>query len=278
MKKESIYNLKGKRILFVGNSFIYYGNCVINDNTNKKDNGYFYQLTKANGEEASVFRHVYGGKNLKYIYETYLKKEDADFLASIDAVFLSEAGENNPNIITDIQNIISLFAKETKFLYLCHEYTHRAKHSNILSSFETMKNIGVTVVDWGGFVYSVYNNFIRIPDSELSYTRHTFVKDNKGYINGSGTVGEGKKGDDYHQNPLSGYICALMAYCSITGKPAYGQEYKFCFDKSIHPYFDTEAFVRSHYNASIETDMNKVFSSEHEMRGMQKLIDKYMKK
>ena len=69
MQNKEIRQIGGKRILFIGNSFIYYGNCIIDGNAGRDDNGYFYQLAKSNREDITVISHVYGGKNLKYIYE-----------------------------------------------------------------------------------------------------------------------------------------------------------------------------------------------------------------
>ena len=270
--KRQLRSLDGLSVLFIGNSFIYYGNCVA-DKSRDNDEGYFFQLARSNNERVRVYNYTYGGKNLKYIYENHLQHESADFFPQFDIVFLSEAGENNANIIRDIKNIMALFPKKTEFCYLCHEYTHFASHENVLSAFGRMREMGLRIADWGGLVTRIWKGEVSVPFSETYYIRQTFFKSNKGATNGDFPVGAGRPGDEYHQNPLSGYICALLAYCTVSGRQAYGAEFKFATDKSVHPLFDTEAFVRSHYNNGVGTNMNEVLSSETEMRGIQMLID-----
>jgi len=269
----AVRSLDGKRIIFIGNSFIYYGNCVI-DKMRDGDVGYFFQLARSNGEDVSVYNYTYGGRNLRYIYENHLSKEPPEFLLPFDIVFVSEAGENNPYIMRELRNIKSLFSKDASFFYLCHEYTHRSGHNNIISAFPKMREEGFTVVDWGGLVYRIWNSLVPADGSDTYYTRQTFIKDNKGKVNGKGSVGEGKPGDNHHQNPLSGYLCALMAYCAASGRQALGQPYEFCFDKSIHPYFDIDNFTQAHYSNRLSTNMPEIFRSNQEMRFLQSLIDK----
>lgn len=267
----TVKSLNNSSVIFIGNSFIYYGNCVI-DGMRSEDKGYFYQLAKSNGENVSVYNYTYGGKNLKYIYENHLSKESEGFLSQFDVVFVSEAGENNPNILSDIEKIQALFPS-AQLCYLCHEYTYKANHTHIISALPKMREMGIPVADWGGLVYKIWNSLVDVPSSEAYYTRQTFIKDNKGHINGKSSVGEGKMGDNHHQNPLSGYICALMAYCTVTGRPALGQSYSFCSDRSIHQYFDTDAFVSAHYSSPLASNMCAILRSEKEMRGIQALID-----
>ena len=272
--KKNTRSLDGKRAIFIGNSFIYYGNCVT-DKCRDNDKGYFYQLAHSVNESVYVYNCTFGGKNLRYIYENKLLPTDKKLLSDFDLVFLSEAGENNASIMSDIRNIKTLFRKDAEFFYLCHEYTHEASHQNILSALAEMENEGITVVDWGGLVYKIWNSLIDVPGSKTYYTRQTFIKDNKGGINGTECVGAGKPGDRYHQNPLSGYICALMAFCAASGRKALGAEYRFASDSSIHPYFDIDAFIRSHYSSPLSTNLKEILSSEHEIRAIQALIDAY---
>ena len=55
--KENV-SLDGKRVIFIGNSYVYYGRTVINQSTSvmtqaerENDKGFFYQLCKENGYE-----------------------------------------------------------------------------------------------------------------------------------------------------------------------------------------------------------------------------------
>ena len=93
-------SLDGKKVMFIGNSFVYYGNCVIKGEQGKEDNGYFYQLARSNGEEATVIDHTYGGRTLRYIYENHLPKEK-DYYKDVECVFMSEAGQNNADLVAD---------------------------------------------------------------------------------------------------------------------------------------------------------------------------------
>ena len=275
---SDIISLDGKKVAFIGNSFIYYGNCVINGGQGSTDTGYFYQLARANGESVTVYDYVYGGRNLAYIYNNTLKSLSASVLADIDYVFLSEAGENNSAIIRDLTNIMDLFPEKTQFLYLCHSYTYYKGHSNITGAFSRMQELGISVVNWGELVYRVSNGSDAVSGATETYNKETFVKNNSGATNGSGVVGAGSSGDSHHPNPLSGYLTALMAYTAITGRSAVGQPYAFCSDSSIHRYFDLNAFEKAHYNGSKTTNFREVFASESDMRGLQMLADAYITK
>ena len=138
--------------------------------------------------------------------------------------------------------------------------------------------MGFTIVNWGGLVYDIWNGNVTVPGATLTFDRWSFIKNNKGFLNGYGAVGEGKSGDCHHQNPLSGYLTALMAYCAATKRSAALQAYGFCSDASIHPFFDFEAFKRTHYNGVTETNFDKIIKSEADMKGLMLLADEYLKK
>lgn len=280
MKSEvsGTVSLDGKKVMFIGNSFVYYGNCVINGNQGGTDNGYFYQIAKANGENVTVYDYVYGGKNLDYIYTNSLPKTNTTLLNSIDYVFISEAGENNGELFADVQKIMKLFPSTTQFVYLCHAYTYQANHTKITAAFDDLQKAGVTVVNWGKLVYDVWKGTTKVPGATQSYNKESFIKNNKGTTNGTGSVGSGSKGDSHHQNPLSGYITAQMAYCAVTGKSAVGQDYSFCDNSSIHKYFDIDKFKAAHYNGSYTTNFDAIFRSESDMAGLQQLMDQYNEK
>ena len=269
-------SLNGKKVLFVGNSFVYYGNCVI-DGSGESDKGYFYQLARANGEDVTVINHTYGGRTLSYIYENHLPK-DRDYYKDVECVFMSEAGQNNEELVEDCKRIAELLPENARTFYLCHEYTYKADHKTIKDSFAPLRDMGFTIVNWGGLVYDIWNGNVTVPGATLTFDRWSFIKNNKGFLNGYGAVGEGKSGDCHHQNPLSGYLTALMAYCAATKRSAALQAYDFCSDVSIHPFFDFEAFKRTHYNGVTETNFDKIIKSEADMKGLMLLADEYLKK
>ena len=271
-------SLDGKKVMFIGNSFVYYGNCVINGSQGGTDNGYFYQIAKANGENVTVYDYVYGGKNLDYIYTNKLPKTNTALLNSIDYVFVSEAGENNGDLVADVQKIMDLFPDTTQFVYLCHAYTYQASHTKLQNCLDDLQKKGVTLVNWGKLVYDVWKGTTKVPGATQSYNKESFIKNNKGTKNGTGSVGSGSDGDAHHQNPLSGYITAQMAYCAVTGKSAVGQDYSFCDNSSIHKYFDIDTFKAAHYNGSYTTNFDAIFRSESDMAGLQQLMDQYNEK
>jgi hypothetical protein len=68
--KETV-SLDGKRVIFIGNSYVYYGRTVINQSTSvmaqaerENDKGFFYQLCKENGYEVNVTNWTFGGHGL----------------------------------------------------------------------------------------------------------------------------------------------------------------------------------------------------------------------
>ncbi len=259
----AIRSIDGKTVMFIGNSFVYYGYCINKGSQGSADKGYFKQVCTANGENVTVLDYVWGGRNLDYIYTNYLVDVASSTLKKVDYVFISEAGENNSGLVSDINKIIKLFpSSHTKFFYLCHSYTYQAGHSNIKNAFSTLQGKGIEIVNWGQLVYNVWKGTESVPGATKSYSKTTFI------VN---------KNDDYHQNMLSGYITAQMCYCALTGKSAVGQSYAFCTDTSINSKYDTASYISSYYNAGT-TNFDDVFASASDMNGLQQLIDKYLKK
>ena len=260
MNTQVTRSLDGKNILFMGNSFVYYGFCVIEGNQKSTDKGYLYQICKNNGDEVNVYDYVWGGKTLKWIYDNHLSVADPEFLKSIDIVFMSEAGNNNASLIENIEEIQALFPSTTEFYYMSHAYVYQASTMNIQDALPRLVQKGIPVGDWGAIAYDLWRGAVKFPESKLTYNKETFIKN---------------KGDTHHQNMLSGYITAQMAYCLATGVSAVGQDYSFCCDTSINSQFDVNKFIENHYNEGT-TNMDKVFESAYDMLEIQKLIDEYI--
>ena len=83
------------------------------------------------------------------------------------------------------------------------------------------------------------------------------------------------KEDTHHQNSLSGYITAQMAYCVLTGTSAVGQDYEFCGDGDIHYLFSFETYKQKFYNPN-STNFEEIFNSRPDMLGLQALMDQYI--
>lgn len=278
-------SLDGKQVMFIGNSFVYYGNCVTYaaDDADRHvlDDGYFSQICKANGENVDVYNYTWMAKSLDWIYENQLTKEDSSFLEQFDYVFISESGSNNANIVSIVKQITDLFPDTTDFVYLIHNFHASNNHTNIFRACENeFIDMGIEVANWGGLVYDVWTGKTKVPDSTLNYNKETFVKCNTGVSHNPAdcNVGAGRPSDNYHENPLAGYVTAQMAYCVITNKSAVGQDYSFCGDTSIHKFFDFDEFIDAHYDDDHSTNFPEVFESETDMRGIQMLIDEYILK
>ena len=282
-EKPAEISLDGKQVMFIGNSFVYYGNCVtyMTDDADRHvlDNGYFSQICKANGENVEVYNYTWMAKSLDWVYQNQLTKEDPAFLEQFDYVFISEAGSNNSNIVSVVKKITELFPDTTDFVYLIHNFHASNNHTNIFKACENeFIDMGIEVANWGGLVYDVWTGKTKVPDTELKYNKETFVKYNMGVSHNPDdcNVGAGRPSDNYHENPLAGYITAQMAYCVVTNKSAVGQDYSFCGDTSIHKFFDFDEFIKSHYDSDHSTNFPEVFKSETDMRGIQTLIDEYI--
>ena len=86
--------------------------------------------------------------------------------------------------------------------------------------------------------------------------------------------------DGYHPNQLAGYITTLMTYCAITGRSAVGQPYDFVGDESLSSdgvYRTFDEYIAKYYREGQTTNYPSVFASADDMRGIQTLIDQYLK-
>lgn len=274
-QKDGVVSLDDKTIFVVGNSMVYYGNCVAFGERGKNDYGYFYQLIRSNNENANVIDFTYSGHTLKMIYDKYLSKLSQDKLSKADYVVLSEGTLGNENLISDCENIMNLFPDSTKFFYMCHSTMYENNTESLLNGVAELRSRGIPIVNWGELVYDVFSGNKQVPGATLQYDRCSFIKDNHGFINDATSVEGNIIGDSKHPNPLSGYIAAQMLYTAITQRSALYADYSFCGDSSIHEYFDLDNFVKSHYNGDYTTNFVEIFDSPMDMHGLQRLINEY---
>jgi hypothetical protein len=289
----SPYNsLDGKTVVFIGNSFVYYGGCVTNLDQRQDDPGMFKQLCIANGENTVVYDCTYGAHNLSDFTAKGCKNgkhngspttpyngcpgAGTDLIGGIDLekvdyVFISEAGSNNSNFLTDCRAIMARFPNpETKFIYVAHSYTYFNNHNNIINGMKKLREEnGVILVEWGKLVDDLINGRVAVENSAVSYKKTTFI------VN---------KLDSHHPNMLSGYITALMCYCAITGRDPVGQAYEFALttpsgtgtgDPPGCP-ADIDEFISRYYTAARATNCKQVMTSPTEMAGIQKLMRNYL--
>lgn len=288
--------LDGKKFIFIGNSYTYYGQTVIRDTTSlkqadrKNNKGYFYQLCKANGEEVEVTNWTFDGHNIEYLFsgscgatnKSCAGVDHASYLTDryFDYVVL-QPGKNDildNNSLTEVERVMNLFKAENpdvKFVlmvpYHCYGEIGSSLQltTNYLNRLKTHDSQGAIVSDWGGLIMNILNGKVQVPNTTIKYTKNTFV------IAKSAT-------DGYHPNLLSGYITTLMTYCAITGESAQGKTYEFCNNSSLSPIansylFDFTNFISTYYKPAYgTTNFDKVFASQSDMQGIQGLIDEHL--
>ena len=275
-KDESYVSLDGKTVMFIGNSFVYYGGVVEHGGQKKTDQGWFYEICKANGEKVKVIDCTYGSHHLYDFTSKGCKSgschKGKDLLAgvdleSVDYVFFSESGNDNSNFLKDAKAVMNRFPSSTKFFYLAHSYTYSKNHKNIINKLDDLEKLGVGIIVWGDLVDDVIDGRVSVPGATQKYKKTTFIKND---------------GDNYHPNPLAGYITAQMCYCAVTGKPAVGQMpdvYKIGdtlkYGKSAVGY---SKYISVHYKSSSNTNFKAVLKSKDDIKGLQKLMDKYLAK
>ena len=289
---ESPYtSLDGKTVMFIGNSFLYYGGLIVNLDQKKDDDGMFKHLCQANGENTVVYDCTYGAHNIKDFTTKgcscgkHEGKADrayngcpghgADLLEGIDLtkvdyVFLSEAGEDNSNLVRDCEAVMQRFTNpETQFIYVAHSYTYFNNHTSITKGMETLKEkYNYRLVPWGKMVDDLIDGRAKIENSKYKYDKKTFI------VN---------KLDTHHPNPLSGYITALMCYCAVTGRSPMDQQFEFCSGCTYGTKKDDvdlatgyDAFVKTYYNNARSTNFNLIMSDAAEMASLQKLAATYI--
>ena len=276
-----------KRAIFIGNSYVYYGRTVLTKGSSysaqsqrENDQGYFYQLCKANGLDVNVTNWCLGSHTLSDFFggvctvsscackgerhESYITDKYYDY------VFVSPGSgtKSAQNIISDFDYIINFFKSanpNVKIVCLANLGAHGYSSSgldypDIYNSYSALANKGVIIADWGGLVYRIMNGIYTVPGATQVYNQNSFIVK-----------------DGYHPNMLSGYITSLMAYCAITGESAVGQTYAFYNDTTINSKFDAPGYADYYYiNGTGDTNFISIFSSVSDMNGIQQLVDKYI--
>ena len=276
----------GKKVIFIGNSFIYYGRTVkakspsadYKLSTRTKDTGGFYQLCKQNGIDIDVTNWTFGGHKLgdifggeicsysdcsgynTVVHEEYLTDKYYDYV-----VVSPGSGERQNSEFLDNVEYITNFFKEAnpdvKVIILGNAAGHGVGTTltDIASKYKTLYNEGYPIADWGYLVKNIIDGTETVPGATQTYNKNTFiVKDN------------------YHPNMLTGYITTLFTYCTITGEKAEGQPFMYFWDASTRP-ADVAAYVEKYYNnGDADTTFPEILKSESDIRGIQKLIDQYI--
>ncbi len=279
--------LDGKKFIFIGNSYTYYGKCVLEKKTTNfsqeersHDKGYFYQIAKENGADVEVTNWTYGGHTLQDTFGGNCSADRGcdghDHSADLtdryyDYVMIQEGGTAKGDILENVGRITSFFRAanpNVKFCFLVHHRFYEkeltAENRKVMENLKTLEDMGITVVDWGRLVVDVHKGNTQVPGSQLSYNRHSFI------ISKSSS-------DGHHQNMLAGYITSLMTWCAITGDSAVGQEYRFTGNPTVNSAFDFMNYRSKYYTyGTVSTNFDKALKSKTEVLGFQQLIDKYL--
>lgn len=287
-KKSAKEILDGKRVLFVGNSFIYYGRTVAaagKSNLAPEDRidtqGAFYQLCKANGINVEVVNLTFGSHTMGDILsdacprskDACAGKNHLDSLADkkFDYVVFSPASGDKQAAAfeEDCDKLMNIFRAENpdvKFVCLGNigAYgfsSYKRIFPGISTYYKTLEKQGVIIADWGGLVKAIIDKEFKDSRFTQEYTNSTFVNTK----------------DNYHPNLLAGYLTTLFTYCAITGESAVGQPYGFYEDASLAPVIDVADYVKVFYpGGDEETNFPEILKSAPDMEALQTLVDRYL--
>lgn len=259
-------SLDGSRVMFIGNSFTYYGGCVEKDKADTAaDNGYFRRIAAAMGEDITVTCFTYGGKYLSDLYEMLLKKHpchpgvgnEYDRIYDQDYVILQQAGADRSNTYDMARSIMQLFPDSTKFcFYVTTHDVSRNLVSNLAADEKLQKEGKAKYIPLGQLAVDLWKGTVRVRDSVLTYDKNSFIVSQ---MTDSGKV------DGWHPNYLTGYITALMVYYALTGRSAAG----------ISNGFVSRGMEYYTHSAS---DFDKILSSENDTAEIGRLIEEYVDK
>ena len=267
--------LDGKKIMFAGNSLLYYGEVVINDGGSPtQSKGVFEKIAETFGDKVKVTNFTYGSAGFvdgrdkastdgipsSYkdygLYQLMLELHpnhygnkdgrEMDSFYDQDVVVFQQRGASIADSYEQVMKIAALFPEDTQFAVVITHYD--TKNTSTSTALKKTLADGWTVIPAGDLVTDLWNG--RIKDTEFKYTKNDFVITK----------------DNVHPNYLTGYIKALMTYCALTGRSAEGVDYSFV-NRST-----------SYYTSAAETQFEDVLASSTEMLRIQNLIDSYIVK
>lgn len=270
MAQKSIFD--GKKVVFIGNSFVYFGGIVEPGNQCQRNFGIFSRLCSEGGDDTEVINCTYGGHHLRDFTAAGCLREDdhagCDLLAGIDFegmdfVFFSESGDNNPDFLADAETLMKRFPNpKTKFSYLCHSYSYFKNHFHVTDALPELARRGVTIIDWGKLVYDVATGKTAVPGATCAYNKETFIN----------AVGR----DFHHPNPLAGYLASLMCRSAWTKQSSVGLDPDLCRDMIYGgKVTGFDEYAEKYYDDPSVTDFREIFDSPDDIKGLQSLADVY---
>lgn len=256
-------SLDGARVLFIGNSFTFYGGCTeIYDKVNFNDKGYFKQVATAMGDDVSVTTATYGNgvlcdENARVnLYQIILDQFPnpwgsvmMDDFYNQDVVVLQQGSYDPVDNEAMTRKVMALFPPDTLFCFFIHQYN--AYNPNVIATANTICAEGAGVyAPTGHIICDLVESGKPIPGGTLVCNWDSFC------VN--------QEGDRYHPNDLNGYLSALSMYCAITGRSA------------------TECphnFVRNglrYYLPPATSNFPDILASAADMTALKQLVDAYV--
>lgn len=262
-------NLDGVRVLFVGNSFTYYGRCTVNrNNIVNNDSGYFYRAAKAMGDEVKVSSFTFNGsilrtdstsktslydKMLEEFPNHYGKGGEMDEFYAQDVVILQQQNVDMANTQSVIRLFMKLFPPETQFCVFIHHSNVQRNQRNVIGAAEVLRDEeSVIYLPVGHLVYDVWTGKTAVPGGTLKYNQDSFC------VN--------QDDDRHHPNYLTGYLTALTVYHALTGKSVQDCSHSFV-DRSLE-----------YYKNGATSNYPTILSSDADMRGLKQLVEEYVDK
>ena len=154
-----IQSFDKKKIIFIGNSFTFFGKCVNVKTFDEVDDGYFYKLAQSFGEDVTVTNFTWGGASFwhkgdgfasRMLYEK-LKELAADII--VVGRFAGQGALAGVGTCTVLVNlflnfILGLSAGATIVL-------GQAIGGNSSDKIEKASHTSIAVAIWGGFIVSL---------------------------------------------------------------------------------------------------------------------------
>ncbi|MBR6709380.1 MAG: hypothetical protein IKL84_06850 [Clostridia bacterium] len=268
-------SLDGARVMFIGNSFTYYGDCVdiYDENTGVfhkndfafNDQGYFHQLCERMGADVTVTALTIGGATLKSDYNRLVKDypnyygsgATMDDIYDQDFVILQQAGSNDSSTEEYARKLMELFPPETTFAYFVHHHNVQNSHSNVINTAKKLQKEGNAIyISQGHLIYEVWKGRTAVPGGVLSYNQDSFCVNQP----------KDSSKDRHHPNYLNGYLLALMVYHAMTGESVVDCPSDFVDDS-----------LRFYKNGAT-SNYPEILKSEADMKGLKQLVEDYFVK
>ena len=261
-------SLDGAKVMFIGNSFTYYGNCTATRNEiNPNDNGYFRQVARAMGDNVTVTSVTYGGAVLqpstssskKCLYDVLIKAHpnhygtdgEMDEFYAQDVVIIQQAGENPSNNEPATRRIMALFPPETQFCFLIHHHNVQKNHTYVLNTAKKLKEEGRAIyLPAGHLIHEVWTGKMKVPGGTLKYNQDSFC------VN--------QDNDRHHPNFLNGYLTALTVYYAVTGRS---------IAECPHDFVSTGL---QYYKNGATSNYPEILASAADMAGLKQLVEQYV--